>query len=318
MEGNVNAARRSADYTARTVGEAVERAAADLGIPASQLDYTVIKDSTHTILGLVRTGEATIRVWIEPSAPPAPPAPEVVTTAPVQDLSQPAPAEEPADVVAAPGLVSEAEEEEAAEEEEEVEGQAFAEEEDEEALPEEEEEEEEYEDEEYVPVRRGAAGEASELEQIACDVVTRLLDGMGLYAAVEVVQRGGQVDPETKETLPLQINIVGDDLGVLIGRRGETLRDLQFLTRLIVSRQVGRWPDVVVDVEGYKAHRADALVALAQRMADRVRSTGQPVTLEPMPAYERRIVHLALRDDKDVYTESTGEGDARKVQILPR
>jgi spoIIIJ-associated protein len=327
MAQNVNAGRRSADYTSKSVQEALERAAADLRVPAAELEYTVIRDTTHTILGLVRTGEATIRVWLpqpQPAAPAEPLAPEAVgapEVAEAEAVEAPEAIEEPtapefppaAEVAPEPpaALPPEPFEEAVAEEEEEVaeaEAPAYL-------------EDEEGEDEEFeVPVapQRRAPDQQQDLARVTTDVVTRLLDGMGLYAAVEVVERGGQVDPETQEVAPLQVNIIGDDLGVLIGRRGETLRDLQFLTRLIVSRKVGEWPNVVVDVEGYKARRAEALESLARRMADRVRATKQPVVLEPMPAYERRIVHMTLRDDQDVYTESTGEGESRKVQILPR
>ena len=153
---------------------------------------------------------------------------------------------------------------------------------------------------------------------MATDVVSTLLDKMGLIAAVEVADRGGTLDRVSNEVAPLVLNVVGDDLGVLIGRRGETLRDLQFIVRLIVSRKIGQWPNLVLDVEGYKARRVNGLQSLAKRMADQVRQTRQPVTLEPMPAHERRIIHLALREDPDVYTESTGEDEARKVQILPK
>lgn len=327
MAQNVNAGRRSADYTSKSVQEALERAAADLRVPAAELEYTVIRDTTHTILGLVRTGEATIRVWLpqpQPAAPAEPVAPEAVgapEVAEAEAVEAPEAIEEPtapefppaAEVAPEPpaALPPEPFEEAVAEEEEEVaeaEAPAYL-------------EDEEGEDEEFeVPVapQRRAPDQQQDLARVTTDVVTRLLDGMGLYAAVEVVERGGQVDPETQEVAPLQVNIIGDDLGVLIGRRGETLRDLQFLTRLIVSRKVGEWPNVVVDVEGYKARRAEALESLARRMADRVRATKQPVVLEPMPAYERRIVHMTLRDDQAVYTESTGEGESRKVQILPR
>ena len=157
-----------------------------------------------------------------------------------------------------------------------------------------------------------------ELEEVASDVLSTLLDKMGILAAVEVVNRGGEVDPLANEVSPLVLNVVGDDLGMLVGRRGETLRDLQFIVRLIVNRRLGVWPNVVVDVENYKSRRENSLRSLATRMADQVRRTGRLVVLEPMPAYERRIIHIALREDADVYTESTGENDSRKVQILPR
>lgn len=146
-------------------------------------------------------------------------------------------------------------------------------------------------------------------------VLTTLLSKMGFSATVEV----SQAEPaDGEEAAPTVLDIKGADMGLLIGRRGETLRDLQFITRLIVSRKVGHWPNLVVDVEGYRQHREQALIQLARRIADKVRQTGQALPLEPMPPNERRIVHLTLRDDPDVMTESTGEGDARKVVIMPR
>lgn len=156
---------------------------------------------------------------------------------------------------------------------------------------------------------------ASEAE-IGRIVVTTILNKMGLKAEVVITEATEPAEPETEA--PAVLDIKGDDLGVLIGRRGETLRDLQFITRLIVSRKVGHWPNLLVDVEEYRQHREQALTQLARRMADKVRLTRQPVPLEPMPPNERRIIHLALRDSPYVMTESTGEGEARKVVILPR
>jgi spoIIIJ-associated protein len=106
-------------------------------------------------------------------------------------------------------------------------------------------------------------------------------------------------------------------MGLMIGRRGETLRSLQFMVNLLVSRKVQKWPQVVVDVGNYRQRRQESLEGLARRMAERVRQSGRPLTLEPMGAYERRIVHLALRADPTVYTESAGEGENRKVVIYP-
>jgi spoIIIJ-associated protein len=156
---------------------------------------------------------------------------------------------------------------------------------------------------------------ASEAE-VARHVVATLLGKMGLQGEVEIAGPMPSVEDEGEP--PTVVNIKGDDLGLLIGRRGETLRDLQFVARLIVSRKIGHWPNIVVDVEQYRQHREQALVQLAHRMADKVRLTRQPVPLEPMPPNERRIVHLALRDDPYVMTESTGEGEARKVVLMPR
>ena len=111
------------------------------------------------------------------------------------------------------------------------------------------------------------------------------------------------------------LDVEGDDLGMLIGRRGSTLASLQYMTNLIVSRRFKQNAPFSVDVEGYRRRREESLRALAFRMAERVRSTGRPVTLEPMPPSERRIVHMALADDPEVATESVGEGEARKVSI---
>jgi spoIIIJ-associated protein len=114
------------------------------------------------------------------------------------------------------------------------------------------------------------------------------------------------------------LDIVGADLGILIGRRGETLRDLEFVTRLIVTQKVNRAVRFAVDVEGYRARRERVLKELAKRMADRVRQNRAPITLEAMPPHERRIVHITLREHPTVKTQSIGEGDHRRVMILPK
>ena len=114
------------------------------------------------------------------------------------------------------------------------------------------------------------------------------------------------------------LDIRGGDLSTLIGRRGETLDGLQYLMRLLVAKELGHYLHIVLDVEGYKAHRAQMLKQLALRMAERVTTTHKPAALEPMPANERRIVHLALRDHEQVRTESVGLGENRKVTIIPQ
>ena len=117
---------------------------------------------------------------------------------------------------------------------------------------------------------------------------------MSIQATVVIKQATGLMVEETHPP-PIVLDIEGDDLGVLIGRRGETLGALQYLVRLIVNRQTRRWVNIVVDVEGYKERRERQLRQLAERMAERVVATQRPVMLEAMPPYERRIVHLALR-----------------------
>ena len=114
------------------------------------------------------------------------------------------------------------------------------------------------------------------------------------------------------------IDISGDDLGLLIGRRGDTLASLQYIVNLIVGQRFPGKGGVTIDVEHYRHRREEQVVSLARRMADRVRQTGAPITLEPMSAAERRLVHMALSEDPTLETNSIGEGDNRKVVISAR
>jgi spoIIIJ-associated protein len=123
-------------------------------------------------------------------------------------------------------------------------------------------------------------------------------------------------EEDSDGSLPMLIDIHGDDLSVLIGRRAETLNALQYLLALIVSKEAGHWVQVIVDVEGYRARRERQLRQLARRMADQALRTGKRQMLEPMSASERRIVHLELRDHAEVKTESVGEEPNRKVSIV--
>jgi len=117
---------------------------------------------------------------------------------------------------------------------------------------------------------------------------------------------------------PIAFNIEGNDLGILIGRRGQTLSSLQYILRLIVGRKTNTWLPIVIDAESYKQRRYEALQALAHRTAETVKAKGTPLTLEPMPPYERRIIHMALANHSAVFTESIGEGESRKVVIKPK
>lgn len=154
---------------------------------------------------------------------------------------------------------------------------------------------------------------------IARRILEDLLERMDIQAYVTAVtsqvpgQRG-----DIEHTLTLHVEGADEEaMGLLIGRRGETLRSVQFMVNLLVSRRVQKWPQIVVDVGNYRQRRQESLEGLARRMAERVHQTGRSLMLEPMGAYERRIVHLALRDDPNVYTESTGEGENRKIVIFP-
>lgn len=116
----------------------------------------------------------------------------------------------------------------------------------------------------------------------------------------------------------LLLDIEGVELGALIGRRGETLENIQYLLRLMVNQKIHKWKNIVVDVEHYKARRVTQLIQLAERMAEQVARTGRAISLEPMPANERRIVHMTLREHPEVYTESYGDGGRRKVHIFAK
>lgn len=119
-------------------------------------------------------------------------------------------------------------------------------------------------------------------------------------------------------TESISLNIEGDDLGILIGRRGQTLSCLQYIVRLIIGHQKKSWLPVIIDVEGYKQRRYQALQVFARQMAEQVNAKNMSFTLEPMSAYERRIIHLALAEHQDVITESIGQGESRRVVILPK
>jgi spoIIIJ-associated protein len=157
-------------------------------------------------------------------------------------------------------------------------------------------------------------GEDIEL-QVAKDTVSELLDTMKVQANVSV--RFGEADDQ-RSRVPILIDVRGDDLSILIGRRAETLNALQYISSLIVSKELGRPLSLVIDVEGYRARREGQIRQLARRMAEQAVKTGRRQVLEPMPANERRIIHLELRENENVMTESIGEEPRRKVTILPK
>ncbi len=157
----------------------------------------------------------------------------------------------------------------------------------------------------------------SDIAETAKGILERLLTLMGVGGSV-VLQAQPIVEGGKEATTSVVLNIKGDDLGILIGRRGQTLACVQYIVRLIVGHQTEAWVPIVIDVEGYKERRYQSLQAFARRIAEQVKARGAPFTLEPMPAYEMRIIHLTLADHPDVTTESIGEGEARKVVILPR
>src|ERR1035437_4407669 len=148
--------------------------------------------------------------------------------------------------------------------------------------------------------------------ETAKSVLEKLLDLMGVPATVtSQVNEGGEAPAS------VTLNISGDDLGILIGRSGLTLSSLQYLVRLMVSNHTQTREPILIDVEGYKERRYRNLEAYARQMAEAVKMSRKPFTFEPMSSFERRLIHVALSGDLDVTTESMGEGENRKVVILP-
>jgi len=174
---------------------------------------------------------------------------------------------------------------------------------------------------EVAAARGSVAAERAELEAAEASpealaagkvILEQLLAHMGFTVRVEL---------EVGETS--RLNVLGDGeereaLGALIGRKGERLSALQHLVNLMLSRQMGAWTRVLVDVEDYRGRRERQLREIAERAAARVIETGKMLQLEPMPALERRWIHLALKDHADVATQSIGEEPNRRIVVLPR
>lgn len=151
-----------------------------------------------------------------------------------------------------------------------------------------------------------------ELDRIADTAIAAIRDIIKYFAVGEVT-----IDEYEGDEGELILDITGDDLAVLIGRHGKTLDALQFIVSAITVRQIGYRYPVVVDVEGYKARQREKLESIARSSANRAASQHRSVKLRPMTPYERRIIHITLRDDDRVETASEGEGSARHVVILP-
>lgn len=161
-----------------------------------------------------------------------------------------------------------------------------------------------------TPVAKPAI-EPGDVAAMAKDAVEKLLFLMKIPATVQL--REGDEAP-----FSATLDIEGEELGLLIGRRGQTLTTLQYIVSLIVSRKLKSGVRINLDVAGYKQRRQEELHNLALRIAELVKSTRRAITLEPMSPSERRVVHLALRDDPEVITQSVGEEENRKVIVSLR
>jgi len=139
----------------------------------------------------------------------------------------------------------------------------------------------------------------------ASDFLSKLFEKMSVKAEIDLKESDDSIE----------LDIKGNDMGVLIGRRGETLDSLQYLTSLVINKDNDDYKRVVVDVEKYRAKREETLINLANRLAEKVVRYKKNVTLEPMNPYERRVIHSTLQDSKQVNTHSVGEEPNRKVVI---
>jgi spoIIIJ-associated protein len=165
-----------------------------------------------------------------------------------------------------------------------------------------------------VRLKKSQNVEDSSVAKSAREILENILNKTGIKA--EINMEYGTELVEEGEGNPITLNITGNDLGSLIGRRGQTLDALQYLVRLITTKQTHSKAPIIIDVENYKKRRYEDLRTLALNVAEQVKSKKSSFKLEPMSPFERRIIHLTLADDPEVTTESIGEGDARKVMIM--
>lgn len=174
-----------------------------------------------------------------------------------------------------------------------------------------------------VAIEQDAEAEDMALIEIAEDTLSGLIARMGITAQISASFEENTPEEETENPISsgrriLHLNITGQDLSILIGRQAETLQALQFITSLIINKKAGRSVPISVDVEGYRSRRKRQLLQMAHRMAEQAIRTGRRQILEPMPAEDRRTIHMELRSHPAVFTESIGDEPRRKVTIVPR
>jgi spoIIIJ-associated protein len=292
--------RASLEVIAPTVDEAVARGLADLGLSENEVQVDVLDAGSRGLFGLGYR-QARVRLTIraalvEAAMPVEPAAPEPPAPAPVQ-ASAPAPAPVFAVAPAAAPDTTPVAEPVLAKAQPAAEIVEAAAEEPEFGLPE------------------SGQEELDDALRVARDTVEELLGKMKIRASVSVHQG----EPEdARDRAAIWVDVRGDDLSILIGPKAETLNALQYIAGLIVSKEIGRSVPLIVDVEGFRARRSQQIRQLARRMADQAVRTGRRQVWEPMPASERRIVHIELRNNPNVTTESVGEEPRRKVTINPK
>ena len=272
------------------VDAAIENGLAQLGVSRSDVMIDILDEGSRGLLGL-GSRDAVVRLTmmrrVEPTPEPEPePEPVVEEPEVVEEVAVPPPAPpEPEPVQPEPEPVVEEAADEAQEMEVDVAGDEI---------------------DADMPSER----------DLAVEMIGELLDKMSV-TDVTISTKLSEVDDVTNEQVDI-IDIHGNDLGVLIGPRGDTLDSVQYISRLMVGHQRRDRASFVVDVQNYRERREQALRKMAERMAKKAVARNRPVGLEAMPAHERRIIHMALRDHPDVRTNSTGEGNRRRVRIFPK
>lgn len=292
---------REVEARGANVEAAIEKGLARLGVGRNDVIVEVLDEGSRGLLGL-GSRDAVVRLRALTPPEPQPPRPSREVTKPVEEKpSRPEKEAKPAAPEAAAAPQKQAAKPQPAPEKPETAAVAEL-------------DEDEEEEDTYAEAEEGTAEEESE-RQVAEEIVRTMLDHMQVDATVTT--RLSEPDDLTGRRVAI-IDVEGDDLGILIGPRGDTLDALQYISRLMVGHRLRQRARFLVDIEGYRRRREQALARLAERMAKKAIERGRPMTLEPMSSYERRIIHMTLRDSDDVYTESTGEGSRRRVRVYPK
>lgn len=298
---------RSIETTGETVEEAISKGLAELGVGPSEVMVEVLEEPSRGVFGIgAHPAKVRLQLLSLPKPPPPPSAPET----PPEPIILPGSEEEaPRPSSSRPERPARAHHPERAERRREprrssgTENYDFPDDSDTDAAS--------LMSDAYEDVPQSELDEEAQVGQV---VLNELIERMNMRATITVRRAKATNDGESA---PFVLDVSGGDMTRLIGRRGDTLAALQYVTRLITSRELQRRAHLIVDIDGYKARRARMLRSLADRMADQAVESQRTVTLEPMPPHERRIIHLALRERDDVSTHSVGDGGARKVTIVP-
>jgi spoIIIJ-associated protein len=276
------AERTTLEIIAPTVEEALAQGLAQLGLPASAVSVEVVDAGTKGLFGL---GGRQVRVRLTVNPPPgSEPAPKPVVVEEEKPKAKREPKKEASASSAAPTASKNPKKEAAPVKKAEPKPKT-----------------------ESAPVAHDAVLDATE------STISKLLFNMGMQAQVSAHYGESRDDRH-----PIMVDIRGNDLGALVGRHGETLNSFQYIASLMVGRETQEFIQLIVDVEGHRDRRERQLRQLARRMAEQVIKSGRKLTMEPMPAAERRIIHMELREHPAVTTQSTGEEPHRKIVILPK